>query len=64
MNRFNDNNNNNNAVFHASGSQSEECIVDGSRDHRTPSRPSAVKDGVNGIGRIVQNRPDQKPVNQ
>jgi len=51
-------------VFHTSGSQSEECIVDGSRDHRTPSRPSAVKDGVNGIRRMVQNRPDQKPVNQ
>jgi len=31
--------------------------------HRS-ERPSAVKDGAHGIRRMVQNRPDQKPVNQ
>jgi hypothetical protein len=54
------------SVFHASGSQSEECIADGSRDHRTPSIRTTIRserwgtwDQENG-----SKQAGQKPVNQ
>jgi len=38
-------------------SRPEGRIGNGSRDHRTPSHPPTKEYGVNGIKRMIQNRP-------